>query len=313
MVAKIDLLLTVCDLYYKEKLTQSDIAKKVGLSRPTVAKLLDEALDKGIVQINILAPLALDEVVAVEIKGKYKLKKVLVIKNTENYIYDLDNLGKVTANFVNSIIKKNDIIGISWGKAVESFVTNTPESSWKNNLIVQINGSLGSSIDSVSGSELVIKLGERTNSQYELLTAPAVVDSFELQKNLLQQPSIRKVISLGNEMSIAISGIGNLKTYKNTLYSAGVIDKVDLLKLKEDGAVGHMACRMFSPEGKEVAIRNKWPISPSMKSFKRIPYSIGCAMGEDRALSVVGALNGQLINTLICDEALAQEILKIQI
>lgn len=309
METKLDLLLTVCDLYYNEKLTQAKISKILNTSRSTISRLLDEARERGIVQINILAPLETNNLMSSKIKNKYGLKDVIIIKNIKNYSYDLLNLGKTIANYVDSIIQPYDILGISWGKAVESFVVNAPNFEWKMVKIIQINGSLGSGADSMDGSELVIRLGEKTGSKYELLTAPSFVNSQPLQIELLNQPQIKRVISMSKEFNISVSGIGNLETRYNTLYSSGIIDNNDLKVLKSKGVVGHLAGRMYDAYGNEVRIDSKWPISPPIEIFKKVPISIGCAIGNTRGKAVIGAIKGELINVLICDEALGESLL----
>ena len=50
------MMLRVCDLYYNRDVSQSDIARLMDLSRPTVAKLLQRARQKGIVKILICDP-----------------------------------------------------------------------------------------------------------------------------------------------------------------------------------------------------------------------------------------------------------------
>ncbi len=309
---KIDLLLTVCDLYYNEKMTQAQIATKLNTSRPTISRILDEAREEGIVQITISAPLVINNTLSNQVKKKFNLKNVINFKNTGNYKYDLKNLGKVTAKFVDTTIEKGSILGISWGKAMESFVENMPTNNWNNVKIIQLNGGLGSGGMSKDGSELVINLGQKTNSQYELLSAPAFVDTEQLQSQLFEQWQIKKVIDFGNKFDISVSGIGNLSPEKNTLYNANIINEKDLIELQKKGAVGHIAGRMYDINGKEVFIKDKWPISPSLETFLNTPISIGSVTGKSRANSVLGAINGKLINTLICDEELAKMLLNIK-
>ena len=46
------LLVHVAQLYYHQNLNQSEISKIVGLSRPTVSRMLEEAREVGIVENN---------------------------------------------------------------------------------------------------------------------------------------------------------------------------------------------------------------------------------------------------------------------
>ena len=50
------MMLRVCDLYYNRDMSQSDIAKIMDISRPTVARLLKSAKLKRIVEITISDP-----------------------------------------------------------------------------------------------------------------------------------------------------------------------------------------------------------------------------------------------------------------
>ena len=54
-------LVEVSRLYYEQEMTQAEIAKQLKISRPVVSKLLSEARDRGIVQINIKSPLESDQ------------------------------------------------------------------------------------------------------------------------------------------------------------------------------------------------------------------------------------------------------------
>lgn len=54
-------ILEVAKMYYIENLTQSEIAKELNLSRPSISKMLNEAKESGIVTININSPFSDNE------------------------------------------------------------------------------------------------------------------------------------------------------------------------------------------------------------------------------------------------------------
>lgn len=49
-------IILVATLYYKEKLSQQEIAQRLGVSRPWISKLLKKAEDMGLVKIEIQSP-----------------------------------------------------------------------------------------------------------------------------------------------------------------------------------------------------------------------------------------------------------------
>ena len=46
-------LITAAQMYYEENMTQAEIAKSMGISRPSVSNLLNKARREGIVKIEI--------------------------------------------------------------------------------------------------------------------------------------------------------------------------------------------------------------------------------------------------------------------
>ena len=62
--ADVEILLRVSRMYYEQGLTQSEIAERVGYSRPHVPRLLTHAREWGIVRISISHPL--ERILAIE-------------------------------------------------------------------------------------------------------------------------------------------------------------------------------------------------------------------------------------------------------
>lgn len=309
MGSNVSLLLKVAELYYVEGLNQNEIAKVIGVSRPSISRLLEEAREEGIVKISIEAPFQRNNGLASELRKKYDLKEVIVVKDLGEYKYNMENIGKAAADYLQGIIRDNIILGISWGKAVEVLVEHFTENQFKNSLAIQLNGSLGSEGSGKDGNELVYELGQKLGGKYEFFNAPAYVDSKDLQVALFRQPQIEEIVKLGRKMTIAYGGIGNLEVEFNTLVSAGILDNEDLVTLRGEGAVGTMVGRAYDLAGNEVLYKNRFPVSGELDVLRNAPISIGAVASKERAKAVLGAIRGRLINVLICDEELAEALL----
>lgn len=74
------LMLKVCDLYYNHNETQQTIAKQLSISRPTVAKILDQARATQMVKI-IIPDLLEDSHFEMERRLEliYGLKEVIIV------------------------------------------------------------------------------------------------------------------------------------------------------------------------------------------------------------------------------------------
>ena len=88
-------MLRVCDLYYNRDMSQSDIAKIMDISRPTVARLLKSAKLKRIVEITISDP---QERRYSELEQKlektYHLQEVIIADTVSTTNQQKDVLGK---------------------------------------------------------------------------------------------------------------------------------------------------------------------------------------------------------------------------
>ena len=65
-------------LYYESDMSQQKIANELGISRPSVSRLLQYAKDRGFVQIKIIDPTERGLSLADELCQKYNLKTVKI-------------------------------------------------------------------------------------------------------------------------------------------------------------------------------------------------------------------------------------------
>lgn len=311
MANSIPLLIKVSELYYVQRMNQSEIAKEIGVSRPSVSRLLEEARERGIVKITIESPFETNNTLSQKIKEKFMLNDVTVIKSLGDYRYNMDMIGKVAAEMISEKMEEKMIIGISWGRAAEVFVEHFPEKQIKKTIALQLSGSLGSNGLKKDGNELVYRLSQKMGGVYEFFNAPAFVNSLLLQQELLKQPQIESNLSLGRKMHIAYNGIGNLQMQYNTLVSEGLLDNTDLSNFLSQGAVGSIMGRIYNLNGEEIEYVNKFPVSNNLEVLRSTPISIAAVASKERAKATLGAIRGKIINVLICDEELAEELLKI--
>ena len=117
----LDKMTLIATLYYKDKLSQQEIAKKLHISRPWVSKLLSRAEELGIVKIEIESPISGNSQLEEQLCQKYNLTYASVIDSHDS---SRDYVAMSAVNYFISQIKPNDIIGIGWGNAVSRFIKN---------------------------------------------------------------------------------------------------------------------------------------------------------------------------------------------
>src|ERR1700691_3116235 len=87
-----ELLLRVAWFYYKDELTQDEIAKRLSVSRASVGRMLDRARKVGLVTINLNADHLNAFEVSRQLRATFRLAEALVIPDHETGTGDRQRL-----------------------------------------------------------------------------------------------------------------------------------------------------------------------------------------------------------------------------
>src|ERR1700730_3111116 len=79
LLGRKDILATATWLYHHQKLTQQQVADELGLSRPTVVRLLRQALEQGLVTVSLRSDLLRQMERSVEIAQRFGLEEVFIV------------------------------------------------------------------------------------------------------------------------------------------------------------------------------------------------------------------------------------------
>ena len=120
------LLVKCCSLYYRDNLGQEEICEILGVSRPTVSRLLKLGREKGIVKIEVLDPFA-PEFGETErrLEEKFGFREVIVVedrpsRSESEHISPL--LGTTTLAYLDRILKDGDMVGVTLGLTLYNIV-----------------------------------------------------------------------------------------------------------------------------------------------------------------------------------------------
>lgn len=305
----IELIVEVASLYYEYNMKQSDIAKMTYISRPKVSRLLKRAKEMGIVEIKINSPGQRVSGLEKELKNKYNLDEVIVLKNkTSSYEELLNKLGDIASRYFDDILKDEMVVGVSWGRTIHKIMSNIKPRSSRNVNFVQIFGAGGSADPIIDGPELVRSLANKFSGQFKQLSAPLYVADEYVRKSLMNDPTIKQTLSLGKRSDILLTGIGSLDTTSNVIWN-GYINDEQRKELKEK-AVGFLCAHFIDREGNVLNdVTNKSIIGLELEDIKKLPKVVAVAGGTKKASAIKGALRGGYINTLITDDTAAVKIL----
>ncbi|MGM0168470.1 hypothetical protein IGI39_004225 [Enterococcus sp. AZ135] len=304
MLDREDLMLKTALLYYEEEATQSEIAKKLNISRPTVASLLHEAKEKGIVKITIqhnqLRLLKLQE----NLIEKYGLENVKIAAKTQKNMKAA--AGDLCAELIEPLLKDIKHLGIGWGSTLFEYVEHAKLLNLKHLKITPLIGGIGLSEVRFHSNHLAFVLSEKYQCDVSYFYAPAIADTLAVKETLLQTELIKEIIDEGKKVDFALLGVSDpirSSTYKKLKY----ITNEEAELLTKEKAIGDIGSTIFTADGTPLKKGfSQRLLGIELKDIKKIPRVAIAATGKEKAESVQTLLKMNFITDLIIDEEIAE-------
>ena len=296
-------------LYYQMDFSQVEVAKKLGVSRPTVSRLLQQAKEEGIVEIKITDPSENCRMLGTELEEKLGLKKAIVASvpmYEDNIVKQV--IGKNAADYISSIVKDDDVIGVTWGTTMYQVAAHLEHKSVRGVKIVQLKGGVSHSQKKTFASETLHLFEKAFDATLYQLPIPAIVDHVVVKQAIEADRHIRRLLTIGKEANIAVYTVGVPRT-DSLLFQLGYFTEEDE-KVISEHAVGDIASRFFDKDGRicneELDART---IGIGLEDLKNKEQSILVAGGLKKVDGIWGAIKAKLCNVLITDTYTAKILL----
>lgn len=294
--------------YYKNGMTQQEIAKKMSTSRQRVNRILKKCLETGIVKIVI------QEIEDQNVEFETRLEKLTGLNEaviTNNDCNELnDSLGIAASAYMQRILKDNDVVGFSRGRALSSFVTNLAPVKRKNLIATQLVGGLNAEEAGVNSDYIVRFSSEKLNAKPCFMYAPIMVESKKLRDSMLNESYLSQVYSIMKKCSVAVVGLGDMSEQSLFIQRNFMFDS-EYEVLKNKNAVGEICTHYFDINGNIIDSGiNDRVFAIDYDNYMKIPVRIGIGGGDQKISTIIGAIRGGLINVLITDFDTAKTVYK---
>lgn len=308
-IEKWHLLSTVANLYYNSEMTQDQIANRIYTSRSKISRMLKEARELGIVEIQIHEPWDRKMVLEQRIQEYFPLKQIRVISVRENNLsLVLQKLGETAAYYLDTVVDRDTVLGISWGNTIYHTVRAIKSNKNIPLTVVPIMGAASISKPERDSLDLAKDMAASYGGKYRYIYAPLFVKTKELREELIQDPNIMDVLNLARSANIILTSVGSIvyKTWKDYM------SLQTLEALEKEGAVGHICGHFYDREGREVrsSLADRM-IGIQLEDLKKAQDVICVAGMEEKAEAILGVLRGGYIDTLITDEFAAARLLEL--
>lgn len=302
-------LVQVANLYYKENLSQREIADKLGVSRSLIALYLQKAREQQIVRIEIINPQDSAAGLALELRRRTNLEQVIVVPHG-HMTQELTrrSIAAAAAQYLETQLQDGDVLGLGWGRTTTRVVELLAPTKPRDVDVVPLQGESSYTSSYTQINQLVLQTAQQFSGRPHFLLAPMIVGSQTLRDLLLQDTAILPITHKWDRLTIALFGIGMLPPAPGMVVYIG---EEHLPVVRDLGAIGDVCAHYFDAEGKflDSDLETRMIVA-SVEQLRRARCRLAVATGVEKTAAVVGAIRTGLLSTLVVDAQLAQAIIE---
>lgn len=298
-------------LYFVAGLTQAQIGKRLGINRTRVNRLLAQARDQGLVQINVTGKLASCVALEERLKAQFGLQDASVVPTPPDQNLIPQVIATAAGAALSARLKDGMSVGVGWGRTLRLSIQSIPRRTFSHLSVVSLMGGLTRGA-AMNPYETASHLADIIDAQCYYVAAPALTDT-ELTRDLLMaQPMLREVFHRAESVDLAFVSVGEL-AHGNTMSRIGLVSRTDVDELLHAGAVGDICARWIDREGRVVDHPiNSRVVAISQEQLARIPCVMIVAGGKAKTLALRGVLRSGIVGVVVTDEETAKAVLAME-
>ena len=302
-------------LHFRKGMTNLAIGAALGISRFRVARLLDQAIQSGLVTITINSPFSIDERLSADLAAVYGIDQAFVfpVETADGPVFQeqwvIDSVGSLAARCLAELLSDGDKVGVSWGDAINSVanalsgIPNFPRAD-----IVQMVGGANSVTSYRQQMASLLRLAAAAHSHFYGLRAPLVVSDPRTAAGLRREASIKRILDLVPHLDAALVGIGSWQPPLSQV--PAFLTTEELSSARKLGAMADICAMVIDGDGNEIpgafSLRT---IRPPAQDIRSIPRVIGVANGKKKVNAIRAVLKGHWVNMLVTDSTTASALL----
>lgn len=293
--------------YYIEGLTQSEVAKRVGLSRPLVNQILAACRSEGLIQIRLDSELNSCASLAQRLIEQFDLSDAVVIPTPAEPESLARVIGLQAGFYLTDRLHHDMKLAIGWGETLWYSLRGIECQNLRNAAIVSMLGGL-TRYAQISAYETATRLADILSAHCYYMASPAYANDAHTRDIFMQQLVHQEVFERIRSCDMALTSVGQVDR-SSTLYKLGLIDDDELENLHSKNAVGDLLGRYLDADGNEIdCLPNKRLVAAHPDHLRQIERVILASGGAEKIAIMNAVLRAGYANVVITDEQTAESL-----
>jgi DNA-binding transcriptional regulator LsrR (DeoR family) len=306
-----DFLTRMASLHYLEGKTQAEVARALGISRQKVQRMLRQARELGVVEINIrnLNTVSLD--LEKQLRTHFNLKEAIIAASRPTEVDRRHSVARAAASYLERHLSDGMVVTVGMGRNTGDIPDFFHPSRSIQCTFVSGMGSSPHVRESINPNNICRRLATNAGGRGVYLHAPANVESKRVRDILFAQEAVGSIISQAKRADIAVVGIGT-PSEDATLVRMDCISKTEAKRLADSGVAGDLLGTCFNEAGHVIATdMHRRLVGLTLEDLRKIPTVIAVVSEKGKAKAIVGALRTGVIRVLITESDNAMEVMRL--
>jgi DNA-binding transcriptional regulator LsrR (DeoR family) len=192
--------------HYVHGKSRVEIAEETGLSRFKVGRMLDEAIEQGIIRFEIVSSPGIDLDLSMRLKQRFGLEHAIVVELPVDTDAEAQStLGAAAAGLVDELVGPDDIFGLTSGRTLNVMARQLKSLPCRS--VVQLAGVAGPIQE--SGLEVIRRLSNFPGVQPWPIFASLVMSDAQTAGGMMRQPGISAAVEMFDEVTVAMCAVGS--------------------------------------------------------------------------------------------------------
>lgn len=295
-------------LYYIEGMTQSEVAKTLGVNRIMITRLLSDARRRGEVVIRITSDLAALTELQSRLEDRFGLARAIVAPFSDPQGDPTRVIAAAAGAHVGELMRPNMTVGVGWGRTLHAMLPFVDGRQLDGVRVVSLLGGI-SQARRFNPAEFAWQFAELFQAEGFLVPAPAIVDSARTKHALLEHCGLEQVFQMAETCDVALLSCGGISTL-TTSYRLGHVSEAERQSMIEAGAVGDILYNFLDRDGEPIDHPvNARAISMPLARLSRVANKVLISGGPEKIAVLHATLRSLRPNTFVTDECSAAALL----
>ncbi|MFD1506434.1 sugar-binding transcriptional regulator [Georgenia yuyongxinii] len=314
MSGREDAVYVAAAMYYLQDETMDAIARRLGVSRSTVSRLIKRARETGLVHISIQPRAAAADAVSRGLHRQFGVRAhVVPVREGATDVQRLEQVAQVAGRLVSGWMQPGVVLGLAWGTTISAVVEHLVPRPVPGSAVVQLNGAANPVTSGIPyAGSIISAAAEAFDARVHHFPVPAFFDFAGTKQAMWRERSIRRVLTVQATADIALFGAGAMTgPLASHVYAAGYLSTDDLASLRAEGVVGDVCTVLLREDGSWADIElNARATGPNPRELARMARRVCVAAGAAKVAPLLGALRAGAVTDLVIDEATARALME---